>query len=269
MSSDPVPLFTGCPAGQPWDGPEGGSSVIRRLTLPDGVDYHVKVPCGTPADAEVWYGPANEMLADHLLAVLGVTGRPRAALIQFAPDAFTEFEGQTTRNSPHAHPGSRVAYGREVLDAPTRWVESPTPGRIRDVVAQDIVLRWMGAEGDHALHDKGFLDADGVPVAIDFGGVNLCRSWQAPGDHDEPLRALPYGGLLPWIRLLHRETQIVGDLADALRVLDEDRVRDAVQATPAEWATDDAKERVIAELRRRQPIISGWYHRWGRGISAT
>lgn len=145
--------------GQDWNDSAGGDNragacLARRIRI-GFTEYHVKLISSDHGEPR--FGVLSELVADCLLAALGVSGRPDAAIVRFSPGAFVPL-----RELGAVGP---IAYGRILLPAREEWgakIRWPEPKvRDRDVVAQEAVLRWIGAGADH--FDKGFLEFDLLP----------------------------------------------------------------------------------------------------------
>src|SRR5262245_59709321 len=103
-------------AGNDWnetppdEGNKAGSSIVRRV-LVEGVVYVVKLPSGQHGEKR--FGPANELVGDSLLRLVGAANRPASALIEFRDIA--------TEVLLRAGAVGSVGYARALVDAKEVW----------------------------------------------------------------------------------------------------------------------------------------------------
>lgn len=263
MTVDLIACLLAPDAGQPWSGGGDGSSLIR-VTAVGGVTYHVKLPCGPERSAEPWWGPANELIADRLMAQVGIA-RPRHALVRFPGAALDGLSRLAPPAHPDRHPTDVLGFGREILRAKEAWVpwDRINPGQHAWLVAQDAVLRWLGAGADHTRRDKGFLACPSGPIAIDLGGTDLGAAWERAGETTRRV-GCDYGGLRAGFASIER--RLIGDALARIVSLEPSFLRTVVGAVPDEWASAEARGWVLDELLERRRWLLASY---GRGRAAA
>lgn len=179
---------------------------------------------------------------------MGVGGRPEGAIVT-VPLSSEDLDSLGARG-----PLGFGWVGQPRPDLMGAQIPRVPPGRERDAVAQDLVLRWMGAHVDHVDHN--FTEEGGFPMAIDFGGTIHSYGWDSGRESDKPsdcvygcvradlmCRAMP--GLAA--SLLER----AGDVSDRLEAV--------LDLVPSGWATPEERSNACRALRARLPKVVAYY----------
>lgn len=204
-----------------------------------GGDHHVKF--SRPA-GEARRGPANELIASRLLGQLGVD-RGEVALVELpgevraADPTLADVIGNLGLGMPRLAPATDVA--GSVLDSSRDTAD-------RDVLAQVVVLRWL-QNTDHAGTNNWMVVGDRL-MAVDYASTPTDDVWRGATQIGSGI--IDHGGLNG--RIAGMDASVSAQVRGALDRIDEETVRTILSQVPAEWATDDEKAVMLAELMRRK-----------------